>query len=331
MAIPANKLTKSGRRGMLFFMKMDRFFLISVFAAIGLQGASQVSPQDEYNAALVAFQKKKWDEVRVHARKVMDGAPDSPFMSDLHFYMGAAYFHGKDYDQANQYFTQFLKNTPAPKYFEEAIVYKFQIAEKFQQGAGKHIMGFETLPKWAGAWEDAYALYDEVITTLPRHEVAAKALFNKGGMYRVDRKYADSIETFQTLIRRFPKDPLTPKSYMAIAETYFEQSSRLFPDKEFLDQAGLNAKKFRRDFPSDDRVQEVDKLLSKMQDGYAEDLWKSAHYFDKKKKIASSVLYYASIVRRFPESSFAPKALERIAELKVDHPSEVYHAMLQEN
>ena len=300
-----------------------------VFA--GLQAAKETcSPQEEYNAASVAFQKKKWSAVKLHAKKVIDLASDSPFVPELNFYMGAAHFHQKDFDQANYYFTQFLKDYSSPKYFEDAIVYKFHIAEEFQKGAKKHLLGIEKLPKMTSAWEDAYSLYDEVITTLPRHEVAAKSLFNKATMQRLEEKFAESIETYQTLIRRFPKDPLTPKSYVAIADTYKAESKDLFPDRDFLDQARLNAKKFRRDFPSDERVNEVDKMLSSMQNNYAQDLWESANYFAKKKKMQSCILYYTSIVRKYPESKYAPLALKKIAQLKVNYPVEVQNASFQD-
>lgn len=312
-------------------MKIYRFFLAFLMVFSGLQAAKETcNPQEEYNAANVAFQKKKWSAVKLHAKKVIDLAPDSPFVTELNYYMGAAYFHQKDFDQANYYFTQFLKDYSSPKYFEEAIVYKFHIAEEFQKGAKKHLLGYEKLPKMTSAWEDAYTLYDEVITTLPRHEVAAKSLFNKATMQRLEEKFSESIETYQTLIRRFPKDPLTPKSYVAIAESYAAESKDLFPDRDFLDQARLNAKKFRRDFPSDERVNEVDKMLGSMQNNYAEDLWESANYFAKKKKMQSCILYYTSIVRKYPESKYAPLALKKISQLKVNYPAEVQNASFQE-
>jgi outer membrane protein assembly factor BamD (BamD/ComL family) len=311
-------------------MKIYSLFLAVLLSVASLNAAKETCvPQEEYNKASVAFQKKKWSDVKIHAKKVIDLASDSPFVTELYFYMGAAYYHQKDYDQSNYYFTKFLKDS-SPKFFEEAIVYKFQIAEHFQKGAKKHLMGFEKLPKMSSAWEDAYLIYDEVIATLPRHEVAAKALFNKASMQRVEEKFADSIETFQTLIRRFPKDPLAPKSYVAIAETYCAESKDLFPDRDFLDQARLNAKKFRRDFPSDERVNEVDKMLSSMQDNYARDLWESAHYFAKKKKMQSCILYYTTIARKYPESKFAPLALKKISELKANYPVEVQNASFQE-
>jgi outer membrane protein assembly factor BamD (BamD/ComL family) len=312
-------------------MKIYSLFLALFLSLTSLHAAKETCvPQEEYNKATVAFQKKKWSDVKIHAKKVIDLASDSPFVTELYFYMGAAYFHQKDYDQSNYYFSKFLKEYSSPKFFEEAIVYKFQIAEQFQKGAKKHLMGLEKLPKMSSAWDDAYLIYDEVIATLPRHEVAAKSLFNKATMLRLEDKFKESIETFQTLIRRFPKDPLAPKSYVAIAEAYASESKDLFPDRDFLDQARLNAKKFRKDFPSDERVNEVDKILSKMQDNYARDLWESAHYFAKKKKMQSCILYYTTIARKYPESKFAPLALKKIEELKVRYPVEVQNASFQE-
>ena len=311
---------------------MKMYNLIFVFLSLfsSLLAKEVISAQDEYNAASVAFQKKKWTAVKEHSKKVIDFASDSPFIGDLYFYMGAAHFHQKDFDKANYYFSKFLKDHNSPKYFEEALIYKFEIAEQFQKGAKKHLFGAEKMPKLTSAWEDAYFLYDEVITTLPRHEVAAKALFNKATMMRVEEKFAESIEIFQTLIRRFPKNPLAPKSYIAIAEAYCAESKNVFPDRDFLDQARLNVKKFKRDFPSDERVVQVDKMLSSMQDNYAEDLWDSANYFARKKKMQSCILYYTSIVRKFPESKFAPKALKKISELKVQYPKEVQNVTFED-
>ena len=289
-----------------------------------------VSPQEAYNAALVAFHEKQWEKVRLEAREVFEKAPESPFLSDLYFYVGSAYFHQKDYEQANFYFSEFLKKYASPKYFEEAIVYNFQIAEAYQKGAKKHVMGMASMPQWIPARDDAYALYDEVIATLPRHEVAAKALYNKAIMMQEEGRHQESVEPLQTLIRRFQKHPLSPKAYLAIGQAYFAQGEEFFADRDFLEQARLNAKKFRRDFPGDEKVAEVETLLKKMLDAYAHDLWESATYYEKKKRIQSSVLYYASIVRKYPESPYAEKALERIEQLKKTYPAEVHNASYME-
>jgi outer membrane protein assembly factor BamD (BamD/ComL family) len=311
-------------------MKIPFLFLTFAVLNTPLISAESLMAQEEYNRASVAFQRKKWSDVKIHGKNILENAKDSPYANEINFYLGAAYFHQKDYSLSNYYLTEFLKDSKAPKFFEEAIEYKFLIAERYQNGAKKHLLGIEKLPKITPAWEDALALYDEVITTLPKHPVAAKALFNKALMQKNEGKFSESIESLQTLIRRFPKDPLTPKSYLAIVEAYLVESKDLFPDRDFLEQAKLNIKKFKKDFPQDERVQEAEKLLTSMQNSYARDLWDSANYYAKKKKVKSSILYYTSIIHKYPESKYASLALKKISELKVYYPEEVANASYQE-
>ena len=70
------------------------------------------------------------------------------------------------------------------------------------------MLGWEKMPQWVSAHEDALNIYDEVIATLPRHDVAARSLFNKARMLSGDGKYKESIDSYQILIRRFPKHQL---------------------------------------------------------------------------------------------------------------------------
>ena len=289
----------------------------SLFAA-----GEKPTPQDSYDQALAAYQQKSWKEVVLHAKEVLDTATadGSPYLPDLTFFAAVAYFHTEDYDLANTYFSAFLTKYATPKFFEEAVVYKYKIGEKFENGAKKHMFGSEKMPKWVAAWEEAYALYDEVINTLPRHEVAALALFRKGGMLWKEEKYKESVEAYQTLIRRFPKHPLTPDSYILIGEIYLEESQREFPDRDLLEQARINYKRFVADFPGEKRVVEGENKLRAMVDAYAKDLWESAAFFEKKGKISAAFLYYQSIVQRYPESKYAEQALKSLDKIKKKHP-----------
>ncbi len=302
---------------------MKKIILLSIICVSSLFAAGEkIAPQDSYDRALTAYQQKKWKEVVLHSKEVLDTdiAEGSPYASDLTFFAAVAYFHREDYDLSNAYFSAFLTKYATPKFFEEAVVYKYKIAEKFENGAKKHMFGSEKMPKWVAAWEEAYALYDEVINTLPRHEIAASALFRKGGMLWKEEKYKESVESYQTLIRRFPKHPLTPESYLLISEIYLEESQREFPDRDLLEQARINYKKFASEFPGEKRLAEGANKLRAMVDGYAKDLWESATFFERKSKMSAAFLYYQSIVQRYPESQYAEEALKALDNIKKQHP-----------
>ena len=67
--------------------------------------------------------------------------------------------------------SDYLKKSASPKHFEEAIEMKFAIAEFFREGGKKRLFGSHKLPAIMPAREDALKIYDEVITTLPHHDI----------------------------------------------------------------------------------------------------------------------------------------------------------------
>lgn len=270
------------------------------------------SSQEEYTLITSSYEKKDWKGVIETAKNSLKGKRESPFIGDMYFMTAVAYYNQGDFTLAEQYFSNFLEKSSSPKYFEDSIIYKFKIAEAYENGAGKHLMGYEFLPKWASAEDEAMTLYDEVIATLPHHEVAAKALANKSRMKWRQGKYKDAVDHYQTLITRFPKNVLTPEAYTNVAKIYLQQSKEEFAGVDLIEHAFINLKKFKADFPGDEKVLEAENLMVQMQDLYAKDLWESATYFEKKQKTQSARLYYEAIVQRYPSSQYVNDAKDKL-------------------
>lgn len=299
---------------------------MSLFGAYVLQEGKLVnkeevatmSVQEHYSAAMGALQKKKWDELVRHATIVTKNFESTPFAFEAYYYLGVGYFNQKEFEAANQAFSTYLKKQTTPKHFEEAIEYKFSIAEKFQKGAKKHVMGWRSLPKWIPAREEALAIYDEVITALPHHDLGAKALYGKGKLLLKDEDFKPSVETFQTLIRRFPKNALAASSYLAIGEVYLERCQTEYPDPDFLELAAINLRKFKQDFPGDGQIAAAETMFKKMQEIYATNLFETAQFFERTKKSQASVLYYTKVVSNYPDTECAILARKRLEVLQKD-------------
>ena len=287
---------------------------ITLMASL-LSAGKEISSQDLYSRAINAYKDKKWKLVAKTTQEMRELYPEAPFLSDLYYYSGEAYYNIGEYDLANESLSNFLEKYASPNHFDDAMQYKFFIAQQYEKGARKHVFGQTVLPKWADAREDAYKIYEEVIQTAGRSEIAAKSLFQKGSMKKEDRQYKEAVLTFQALIRRFPKHHLAADSYVKIAEVYKEQLKKVSPDSDLLDLAQINYRKFAFDFPSEERMANVETMIGEMMDLFAEDLWKAAAYFDKKGKKSSAVLYYKTIVKRYPKSHYAHSAFERLAEM----------------
>lgn len=286
---------------------------------MNVEEVATLSVQDHHSLLLEAVQAQNHLEAIRQATVIIKNFPDTPFYQESFYFMAVAYFGLQDYDIANQHLSSYLRKQTALQHFHEAIELKFQIAEKFREGYKKHIGGVEFLPKWMPAKDEAIKIYDEVISALPNDDLAAKSLFGKGMLECSDDEFLASVETYQTLIRRFPKHPLTPDAYVEIARVYLVQSKEKYPDANYLDLAFINLRKFRQDFPLDPRIEEAEKIFSSMQEVFAESFYEIAQFYERSKKPHASILYYAKIIKSFPNTKSAELSKKR---LNVLRPSE---------
>ena len=53
------------------------------------------------------------------------------------------------------------------------------------------------------------------------------------------------------------------------------------PDTDFLDLAEINLRKFRQDFPTDERLSKAEELLRAMQEVYADSFFEIGQFFER--------------------------------------------------
>ena len=160
---------------------------------------------DYYRRMVTSMQNDKWREASFYGEELALRFAESPLVFEAYYTLGLASFKLGEFEKADRFFSKYLKSDPNPKYFTQVLKYKFEIAQAFDEGHRKHLFGVQKLPKLIKAYEEALLLYDEVITTLPRDPLAAKALYKKGMLLLRLEEYTKSVETLQTLIRRFPR------------------------------------------------------------------------------------------------------------------------------
>lgn len=307
-----------------YFIVLLFFFSKTVYASYTIQEGKLVnketmatqSVQEHYSAALEAYQQNEWPELIRQTVIVLKNFPKTPFAEEATFYLGVGYFHSKELEAANKKLSSYLKASVTPKHFEEAIEYKYSIAKLFQEGEKKHFLGLKFMPRWIPASDEALAIFEEVIAALPHHDLAAKSLFRKAEILFHTKEYKASLDTFQTIIRRFPKHKLTPESYVSIGEVYLTQAKKEFADPDLLDLAAINLRKFRLDFPSDDRIQIAENIFLNMQEVYAKKLFETAQYFEKTKRVKAAEIYYNKIIATYPASKTARNCHEKLEKIK---------------
>ncbi|MCH9811321.1 outer membrane protein assembly factor BamD [bacterium] len=288
-----------------------------LFALMSLSCALFASEEEEFAQVKELYNGKKWSAVVSKSRPLLKRYPESVFLKDMYFYRGVAYYRKGDPDLANRAFSAFLSRSGNSRFTEAAMHYKFFIAKKFEEGHYGHLFGSSKLPRLESMWEEAYQLYDEVILTLPRSEVAAKAMFRKANMQIVDEYFEEGIETYTTLIRRFSNLPIAQEAYINIVKAYKAQIKSDYLDPKCYEFALITKKKFSAAYPNSKWKLMMDEAMIEIVDLFAEDVYKTALYYEKKDKKDAAEMYLRSLLSKYPESKYARFAKERLWDVDV--------------
>lgn len=267
----------------------------------------------EYNSALQqALAAGEWWSVIDYANIISYNFPTTPFAQEASYLMGEAYYKLNQLEYSNDCFTAYLNRTSSPKHFEQAIEYKFNIAEQLAHGAKKRLFGSIKMPAWIPAKEDSIQIYDEVIAALPHSDMAVQSLLSKARVQCYFEDFKPSLETLDLLIRRFPKHDLAAEAYLEKGKVYLLQCEAQNLDPDILDLAEVNLRKFRLSFPREPRLTESEKLLSSMQEIFAQNLFETGHFFERTKKIPASIIYYNKVVANYPKTQAAAASREKL-------------------
>lgn len=292
---------------------------------INAKDVATKGPDEHFAAGIAAFEGGKYGQAVSQFRVITASYPASTQAQEAAYYLGVSLLRSGDCELANNALNEYLKGQSHPKFFEEAIKHKLAIADRFREGARRHLLGMESMPKWASGKKTALSLYDEVTSALPSHEIAAQAFYRKAQLLADMRDYRESVDCLQTLIKRFPKHELAPESHLAISRTYIVRSETEFQNRDLLSLAQLNLRKFQSSFPGDPRISEVEKGLMTIKETYAQGLYDTGRFYERVKKPKASILYYRNAIYQFPETAVAQACEKRlkIMGVAVEEPSQV--------
>lgn len=286
-----------------------------VFSNGRLTHADRVAVMDDeghYYKGITAMESRKWKEAAKHFNIVTIYYPNSPLASKSYYYLGVCYFNYEEYDFANDALNCYLNSSDNVEFYTNAVEYKFCIAEAFRCGAKRRLLKTTHCPKWASGCSVAASVYDEVIMALPNSELAARSLYAKGCILLSDREYKESVDSFYTLIRRFPKNEFAPLSYVMITKIYLKQSEIEFQNPDLLALAEIALRNFQRDFPRDERLEEASCNVIAIKEIYAKGLYETGRFYEKTYHPHAAVIYYNKVLKDYPDTYVADCCQERL-------------------
>lgn len=274
-----------------------------------------LSPTDHFELGMNAFYNGDMPLAVKHLHIVSHNFSNTSYGQDAYYYLGIAYYRLCEFDLANCAFNGYLSCQSNPRYFQETVDYKFAIAEQFRKGARRHYRGSRFFPKWANGQCLALEIYDEVVASMPGDELTIKALYSKACLLWHMGEYRDSVDAFQTIIRRYPKNELAPESYVRIMKVYLDQAKRERQNPDLLTFAQMNLRRFEADFPRDAGIDTARADYHRLKEMYASALYEIAIFYERINEPRAAVIYYQKASFEFPETVVAQRSRYRLSSL----------------
>lgn len=285
---------------------------------------------EHYNQGCAYYNQRSWYRASNEFEKVIYFFPCTDEAARSSYYLAVCYFEMGEYDFANEEFSNYLKASQHPEFFEDAVYSKFCIAEYFKTGKKKRPFKMRYLPKWVSGQDSALAIYDEVVAAMPNNDLTIRALKSKAELLCSMQEFRDCIETYQLIIRRFPKNEIIPDCYLNIAEAYYQQSRYEYQNPDILALAELNLRKFKDEFPRDERVQQAEQTVFQIKELYAKGLCDLGLFYERMGKPEASAIYFQSAIEEFPDTKVSAFCRARLKSLGYPKEGAASPAVLDE-
>lgn len=255
-----------------------------------------------------------------HFKMIFKAYPDAPEVAEAYYVWGLTSLNEGDGRTAIKWFDRYLEKEPQTERFEEIFGQKLAIADAFCGGQRAHLFGGRYLPNWSSTKFEALELYDEIYAAMPSHEYGAQALYGKGMILWKVREYEDAIDAMQGFIARFPRHEHAPDAYEAICGIYLDHVRYQPHNPDLLPLARINLRKFRSDFPTDEKLLKGEAILGEMREALADALVETGQFYERKGIEPAACVYYTHASNDYVGTSAADFAIARLVDLESINP-----------
>ncbi|MEO7723621.1 MAG: outer membrane protein assembly factor BamD [Chthoniobacterales bacterium] len=210
---------------------------------------------------------------------------------------------------------------PQTAHFQEAIESQFRIGEILLNGKKRKILGVPV----GSTLDEAVEIFAAIVRSAPYGRYTARAQFDIGRAREKQGSPDLAIDSYQSVVEKFPNDPLAVDAQYQIGYIWFAATRAGTYDPAAADHARTAFQDFLFRYPKSEKAAQARENLAMLEHRLTKGSLEIAKYYDKAKNYRAAVLYYNEVIRQQPGSPESAVAKTRIEQLR----SKVGDAALQ--
>ncbi len=280
---------------------------------IGPTGAVKDTPEEQLAFAVAFFDRQDYDRAAKEFKKLLRAYKESREAPEAQYYVGRCYEEQRDYYKAFLEYRKTVQVYPSTRRFDEMLEREYQIGNYFLAGKKRKVFGTAAL---LPARDKAVEIFQAIADDGPFSEYGQLAQYKLGLAHLALADYEASVAAFEQVITRYPDSPLVDDARFQIAQASLKGTFRPEYDQSPTDLAIRELDAFLREYPESALATDAVARVQELKERRAHHEFEVGQFYERRRHPTSARIYYDAIVRQFAETSWAPKAAERLSVLQ---------------
>ncbi len=156
---------------------------------------------------------------------------------------------------------------------------------------------------------DAAETLEFLLRASPSFEQGAEAQLLLARAYFEDKQFITAQAEYTRFLDRYPAHPSAPDAALGVCRSNEALSPISQRDQTFTQQALQVCGNMVTDYAGTPQAEEAQRIVTEMQDKLAKKVYDNGHYYLRRDFNDSAIIYFQSVVDRYPGTEWAPRAL----------------------
>ncbi len=245
--------------------------------------------------------------------------PDTDYADDNQFLRGEIKLAQEEYVKAAEEFQQVISVYPESPLYDDVISNQYKIGDALFEKGSKRLerksTGFRPWrpitrlnPFRRRPLKKAIDVYTMVIDNQPFTPEAAEAQYKTGLCYFTREEYLEAGFEFRRVLEDYSESEWVREASFYLTRAYEEAAFGPDYDQAPSKLAIGSIDAFSRRYPDDPRVAERREVSEKMRETVAEQRYRTARFYEKRRRLDSARIYYEIVVGEFEGTQAAERA-----------------------
>jgi outer membrane protein assembly factor BamD len=163
-------------------------------------------------------------------------------------------------------------------------------------------------------WAKATELFERFTIQYPTHPRLQEARFDLAEAYFGKKEYITAANEYSRLANDYPAGPYADDARFKVCESYYKLAPKPQLDQQYTKSAIDHCESLLTYYSSSEFAERGRKIISELKTRLADKMYLAGEFYFKRDAYDPAIVYYEAVLREYPDTETAPRALMRMYE-----------------